>query len=71
MSLAVSDLYRYPVKSCRGEQLPAAPVEPPAHRPWWRSARRRLVAGAVHVAEELAVKLREAAGIGGIQNDLE
>ena len=28
MSLAVSDLYRYPVKSCRGEQLPAAPVEP-------------------------------------------
>jgi uncharacterized protein YcbX len=28
MSPAVSDLYRYPVKSCRGERLPAAPVEP-------------------------------------------
>ncbi len=28
MSLMVTDLYRYPVKSCRGEQLPAASVEP-------------------------------------------
>ena len=28
MPLAVTDLYRYPVKSCRGEQRVAAPVEP-------------------------------------------
>src|SRR3982074_28056 len=28
MSLAVSDLYPYPVKSARGEQRPPAPVEP-------------------------------------------
>lgn len=28
MSLVVTDLYRYPVKSCRGEPLRAAPVEP-------------------------------------------
>jgi uncharacterized protein len=28
MSLVVTDLYRYPVKSCRGERLPAASVEP-------------------------------------------
>jgi len=28
MPLMVTDLYRYPVKSCRGERLPAVPVEP-------------------------------------------
>ena len=28
MSLTVTDLYRYPVKSCRGERLPEAAVEP-------------------------------------------
>jgi uncharacterized protein len=28
MPLTVTDLYRYPVKSCRGEQRVAAPVEP-------------------------------------------
>jgi uncharacterized protein len=28
MPLTVTDLYRYPVKSCRGEQRAAAPVEP-------------------------------------------
>jgi uncharacterized protein YcbX len=28
MSLVVTDLYRYPVKSCRGQQLRDAPVEP-------------------------------------------
>jgi uncharacterized protein len=28
MSPVVTDLYRYPVKSCRGEWLPAVPVEP-------------------------------------------
>jgi len=28
MRLTVSDLYRYPVKSCRGQRLPAASVEP-------------------------------------------
>jgi uncharacterized protein len=28
MSLVVTDLYRYPVKSCRGERLPAVSVEP-------------------------------------------
>jgi uncharacterized protein len=28
MPLIVTDLYRYPVKSCRGEPLAAAPVEP-------------------------------------------
>jgi len=28
MSLVVTDLYRYPVKSCRGDRLPAAEVEP-------------------------------------------
>lgn len=28
MSLTVTDLYRYPVKSCRGEQRVTAPVEP-------------------------------------------
>jgi uncharacterized protein len=28
MSLAVAELYRYPVKSCRGERLDAATVEP-------------------------------------------
>jgi MOSC domain-containing protein len=28
MPLSVIDLYRYPVKSCRGDQLAAAPVEP-------------------------------------------
>jgi len=28
MPLTVTDVYRYPVKSCRGEQLAAAPVEP-------------------------------------------
>ena len=28
MPLTVTDLYRYPVKSCRGQRLPAAAVEP-------------------------------------------
>src|SRR5262249_55958436 len=28
MSLVVTDLYRYPVKSCRGQRLRAAPVQP-------------------------------------------
>ncbi len=28
MAMTVTDLYRYPVKSCRGERLPAACVEP-------------------------------------------
>src|SRR5215472_15283572 len=35
MPLIVTDLYRYPVKSCRGQRLRAAPVEP------WGLARDR------------------------------